>query len=106
MTKSELARETAAFLRKRGLRKKVTLPKYTLHISDDEGNSKDFVIKHDEKEIPFSIADVERVLDGYIAVIEDSIRRGEPVTIRGFGTFGLKYRPKRTIKKFNSSDPP
>ena len=45
MNRSEFARKIAKNLRENNLKKPVRAPKQVFHISDDEGNVKDFVIK-------------------------------------------------------------
>ncbi len=98
MNKKELVRRTASEMRQRELRKPVSLPKQVLHISDDEGNSKDFVVKKTDKTVIYTIEDVEAVIDTCLEVIEAAIRGGETVTVHGFGSLGLKYRKPRSLK--------
>lgn len=104
MNKRQLASRVAEVMRQNNIRKPVLVPKKVLHISDDEGNKKDFVVKGVDKNVLFSVADVENVLDILIQVIEESLKEGEPVTIQGFGTFGLKYRKARATKKVGTDE--
>ena len=98
MNRKELIRSVASAMRENNIRKHVSSPKYVFHISDDDGNHKDFVVKKTDKSVLFTSDDVEAVLDTCRAVIEDALRRGEPVSIHGFGTLGLKYRKPRATK--------
>jgi DNA-binding protein HU-beta len=42
-------------------------------------------------------ADVTRVLDALLATITDSMKRGEKVSLTGFGTFEVRERAARTV---------
>lgn len=105
LNKKELARRTAAQLKEENVRKYVSSPKQVFHISDDEGNSKDFVIKKTDKTVMFTIEDVEAILDIAVRVAEDAIKNGEPITLRGFGTLALHYRKERTTFHPSTGEP-
>jgi len=98
MNRKELVRRTATVMRENNIRKPISSRKQVLHISDDEGNSKDFVVKKTDKGVIFTNDDIENVVDALLAVIMDSIKKGESVSIRGFGTLMLNYRKARTGK--------
>lgn len=98
MYKRELISRVASLMRENNLRKPVSVPKQAFHISDDEGNTKDFVIKRRDKNVLYTVDDVEAVIDSCVAVIEDALRNGEPITLKGFGTLSLKYRKPRATK--------
>lgn len=104
MNRRDLTRNAADVLRKNNARKTISIPKQVLHISDDNGTQKDFVVKRADKEVIYTIDDVGIILDALICVIKESLKTGEPVSIQGFGTFGLKYRKPRQTKQFNSED--
>ena len=104
MNKRQLASRIAEVMRKNNIRKAVLVPKKVFHISDDDGNKKDFVVKSADKNVLFSVDDVERVLDTALQVIEESLKTGEPVTIQGFGSFGLKYRKARATKQVGTDE--
>ena len=104
MNKKELSRRIAAALRDQDIRKSVSAPKKVFHISDDEGNQKDFILKTTEKRVLFTVDDVEAIIDTCIEVIIDALKHGDPVTIRGFGTLGLKYRKGRTLKHVETGE--
>ena len=42
--------------------------------------------------------EIEAVLDGFIVSISDSLKRGERVDIRGFGSFLVKQRAARNAR--------
>lgn len=104
MNKRQLASRVAEVMRKNNIRKSVLVPKRTFHISDDDGNKKDFVVKSADKNVLFSVDDVETILDTALQVIEDSLKVGEPVTARGFGTLSLQYRKARATKQLGTND--
>lgn len=98
MHKRELVSRVASVMRENNMRKPVSLPKQVLHISDDEGNIKDFVVKKADKNVLYTVGDVEAVVDACVAVIEEALRNGESVSLKGFGTLGLQYRKPRATK--------
>lgn len=104
MNKKELTRKAAEVLRKSSARKTVSLPRQVFHISDDNGNQKDFIVKKADKEVLYTIDDVAIILDALIFAIKESLKVGDPVTIHGFGTFGLRYRKPRQTKQLGTDD--
>ena len=104
MNRKELVRRVASVMRENNVRKPVSSPKHVFHISDDDGNTKDFVIRKTDKNVLFTADDVEAIVDACLFVIEDAMKRGEPVSIRGFGTLGLKYRKPRATKKLGTDE--
>lgn len=98
MNRMELIRKVASNLRDKGVRKPVYASKKVFHISDDEGNKKDFEMHVTDKKLMFTIADIEQIFDEIIDCIVQSIMDGDPVTIRSFGSFGLKYYKPRMSK--------
>lgn len=104
MNKRQLVSRVAEVMRLNNIRKQVLVPKKVLHISDDDGNHKDFIVKSADKNVLFSVDDVENILDAIIQVVEESLKVGEPVTIQGFGTLGLKYRKARVTKQVGTDE--
>jgi DNA-binding protein HU-beta len=104
MNKRQLVSRIAEVMRLNNVRKQVLVPKKVFHISDDDGNHKDFVVKSADKNVLFSVDDVENVIDAAIQVIEESLKVGEPVTVQGFGTLGLKYRKARATKQVGTDE--
>ena len=98
MNRKQLVRGVAAALRERGVRKIVNYPKQVFHISDDNGNHKDFVVHQSERKYVFSIEDVDAILDVLLDVIKDALKQGDHVSVRGFGTLYMKYRKARRTK--------
>lgn len=104
MNRKEFIRRIASVMRERDIRKPVSIPKQVFHISDDEGNARDFVVKKTDKSVQFTAADIEAVLDAAIYVTEDSIKHGEDISIHGFGTLGLHYRKSRRLKHVGTGE--
>lgn len=95
MNRMEFVRRVAHEMRENNMRKPVSTPKHVFHISDDEGNSKDFVIKKSDKSVLYTVDDVEAVVNTCIDVIKEVIQTGEPISIKGLGTLGLHHRKAR-----------
>lgn len=97
MNRKELSRRATELLRDNDVRKPISIPKQVFHISDDDGNVREFSVKKPDKKVLYTVEDVEQILDALLGATHESLRRGEPVTIRGFGTLGLKYRKSREL---------
>lgn len=102
MNRRDFVRTVSDVLRTNNVKKPVHIPKQTFHISDDHGNSKDFSVKSTDKSVIFTIDDVNAIVDACIYVIQECLKRGEPVTFHGFGSLGLNYRKPRTAKQVNT----
>lgn len=98
MNKKDFIRCVSDLLRTNDIKKPVSIPKQVFHISDNEGNSKDFTIKKTDKSVLYTRDDVAAIVDACLYVIQDSLKRGEPVSFHGFGTLGLNYRKPRATK--------
>lgn len=98
MNKKDLISKATEVLRSNNIRKPVSTPKQVFHISDDEGNQKDFVVKKTDKTVLYNTTDVSAILDACLSVVEDAIKHGEEVSIHGFGTLGVHQRAARTTK--------
>ena len=104
MNKEELVRYATSLLRSGNARKPIRVQKHTFHISDDEGNVAHFTMKKQDKSVIYTIDDVRVVLDALIEATEEAIKQGEPVSIHGFGTLGLKYRQPRSTRDFKTGE--
>lgn len=98
MNKKDLIGRIAEALRDNNIKKPVSVPKQVFHISDDEGNSKDFIVKKSARSVLYNANDITAILDACLSVIEDSVKNGEPVYIHGFGTIGVHKRAARRTK--------
>lgn len=95
MNKKELISKTVDILHDNDIRKHVAAQKTVFHISDDSGNKKDFIVKKEERGLLFTSGDVTAIIDACLAIIEDSLKRGEEISIHGFGTLGVHHRAAR-----------
>ena len=98
MVRKDLISQTASVLRENNIRKAVSIPKHVLHVSDDYGHTRDFPIKEASRMVLYTAEDVEAILDACRYVIQEAIKRGEEVSIFGFGRLGLKYRKGQTVR--------
>jgi len=104
MNRKELVRRIASVMREKNIRKPVTMPKQVFHISDEEGNHKDFVIRKTDKSVLFTADDVEAIIDTCLNVVQDAIKNGEEISLRGFGTLGIQYRKPRRLKHVETGE--
>lgn len=100
MNKRDLIRQVAEVMRHDDIRKSVSVERKVFHISDDDGNHKDFVLKGIDRKVPYSIEDVKIIFDTCLYVIQEALKSGESVSIQGFGSFGIQYRKPRATKRF------
>ena len=105
MNKKDLINKTVEVLKDNDIRKRVSAQKTVFHISDDNGNESDFIIRKAEKGLLFTSNDVCAIVDACLAVIEDSIKRGESINLHGFGTFSLGKRAERQTKHPATGEP-
>lgn len=47
------------------------------------------------EETTFSKKDVTRLLESFTRIIERTLKKGEKVSLTGFGTFSISHRPAR-----------
>lgn len=99
MTKQGLINEAASMLRERDERKPMRMDKHKFIISDESGNQAEFNIQTKDTEILYNRRDVGIILEACLEVIENAIRRGETVNLRGFGMWKLHYRAPRRAKE-------
>ena len=98
MVRKDFVKRVADKLHDNNIRKPVSSPRQAFHISDDNGNKKDFIVKQTEKTVMYTIPDVENILDAIIEVIAETLKSGDTINIRKLGIFGLKYRRGRSTK--------
>ena len=104
MNKRELVSAVTEALKQNGVRKTIKMPKQRFTISDNDGNSREFTVKKSDKLVYLNMDDVTNVIDACIAVIENSLKKGESVTVHGFGSLGLHYRKARSTKRIDNGE--
>lgn len=102
MNINELARRVAAELRANDVRKPVRLPRRTFHISDDDGNHKDFIMQGSGTGVLYTIEDVVNMINACVVVVQEALAVGDSITIRELGTLGLKFHRMHAGKVFNT----
>lgn len=105
MHKKELVNKIYEVLKDNNIRKYVAPHKTTLHITDDDGGRSDFVIRKSQTGLLFTSEDITVIIDAYLAVIEDALKRGDEITIQGFGTFALHKRAARKTVHPKTGEP-
>lgn len=105
MNRKELVKRASNVLRTNNVRKPVHSQKQVFHISDDDGHTKNFVVKNSSANVLYTADDIEAVLDACIYVIQDALKHGDNVSIRGFGSLGLNYRKARATKHPDTGEP-
>lgn len=98
MNKKDLISKVTELLRINNVRKPISTPKQVFHISDDEGNHKDFVVRKTDKSVLYNSTDVSAILEACLSIIEDAVKHGEDVSLHGFGTLGIHHRAARRTK--------
>lgn len=92
MTEKDLAKRIVDILKQNNVRKDVRATRMVLHISDDEGNSKDFVARKPRTDVMFDKNDVLAVVQAFMAAVSNAILNGEEIRMYNFGTFKLKQK--------------
>lgn len=104
MNRRDFTRLVSEVLRDSNTRKPISIPKQVFHISDNEGNSKDFTVKKVDKYVSYTANDISAIMDACLYVVQESLKRGEPISIHGFGTFSLRYRKPRATKSIINNE--
>ena len=92
MGNKELEKRMEDLLREKNVRKEVRAIKVVLHISDDEGNEKDFSINKKRTDVRYNRDDAKYFLEAFMTVVTDALLNGEEVRLPNFGTFKLKKK--------------
>lgn len=95
MNRKELAARVTEVLCENGVRKIAPPQKTVFHVTDDDGGKKDFVVKKEGSALRYTVDDIYTILEAVVEVVIDTIRRGEKISILGFGTLYLKRRAAR-----------
>lgn len=101
MKKKELYTRVSEYLREHEIRKPVRVEKNTFHITDSEGKTADFTVRQHDKTVIYTYDDVSNIVDACILIIEEALKKGDCVNLRGFGTLALHYRAPRRVKDPN-----
>lgn len=95
MTRRELASRVTDALNANNIRKSLPAQKTTFHITDDQGDKKDFVIRKERTGVKYTVDDIDVILEACAEAIIDAIKHGEKVAVSKFGCLSLKKRAAR-----------
>lgn len=98
MNKKELIEAICERLKECDYRKNFTVPRHSLHITDDDGNICTFRVKEADKSIAFTKQDVAAFIEAFMDVVEDGLKAGDEVSVYGFGSIRPHYRAARSTK--------
>lgn len=104
MNRQELVKSAADILRANNIRKPMRTARHMFHISDDSGDTKDFVVKRTCKPVLYNVDDIDVMLDACICAVKDALQRGECITVRGLGKLSLQYRKPRHMKDVKTGE--
>lgn len=99
-----LSRSVWAMLKENGVRKTMRPTRHVLHVSDDDGNQTDFVLKRQDTAVLFQVEDIEIILKYCIQAMENALQSGESINARGFGKLEVKYREARRTKDIETGE--
>ena len=102
MNRREYVSRVAAYLRQNDVKMEVTLPRQVFHISDDEGNTRDFAVRGSKRRYIFNADELNEILDGFISVALEAMKNGETIGIHKFGILRNRFRKARTTKDINT----
>lgn len=102
MNKNGLVRDIAAVLKRNDVRKDMPPKKHVFYISDDEGNAKKFSVTQQARGVHFNAEDVDAVIEAFMFVVSEAIKRGEQINLQGFGSFKLRHLKHISVRDFNS----
>lgn len=95
MNKREFATRIADVLKENGITKKAPPIKTSFHITDDNGNKSNFVVRKEGKDLTYFPDDIIPFVEAFMLVVEDAMKNGEAISIAGFGSFCVHRRAAR-----------
>lgn len=104
MDKKEMASRVSDVLQANGIRKPIKTDPQNFTITGPGGSTAVFTVSPHSSTVKYTKADVERVINACVAVALDAIRRGEEVSLYGFGTIKAQYHKPRTVNSFGTGD--
>lgn len=103
MNKKELVQKAARILRINDYKKPVHIPKQVLRVSLGD-RSTSLSIKPYDKEVIYTVEDVECILDALLTAIVEGMKNGEETFLYGFGTFAPKLRAARRVVRVDNGE--
>lgn len=105
MNKNAVVKSITSLLNNSSAKKKVILPDYNINISDNFGNQHTLHYPPCSTFEAYTEKDVEVILSAFLWLLQDSLRKGETVSIHGWFSLGLKYRLPRSTKSIQTGAP-
>lgn len=99
MNKKDLISKTYEVLRSNDIRKPISIKSERFRITDERGDEAVFTVERKDKRVLYNVTDITTILDAMIAIVEDCMRRGEPVSIRGFGSLEVRKSMERHVRE-------
>lgn len=99
MNKKELISKVCDVLQANDIRKPVSVASERFRISNDNGDEATFTVARKDRRMMYNATDVGNILDAVIAVVEDSLSKGEPVSVRGFGTLEVRKSKEHRVRE-------
>ena len=99
MNKKGLINATCAVLQNADIRKPVSLKSEKFRIISESGDEAVFTVDRKDRRLYYNVNDVGNILDALIAVVEDCMRRGEQVGVRGFGSLEVRQTKEHRVRE-------
>jgi nucleoid DNA-binding protein len=103
VNKKELVQRAARILRINNYKKSVHLPKQTMTVTLGD-RSTSFSIKPLDKDVIYTVDDVEVVLDAVLTAIVEGMKNGEETSLFGFGVFQPKLWTGRRVRRVDTGE--
>ena len=99
MNKKELAVRIADTLKENNQKKYVRCNKTTFYITDDNGNRAEFEINQNDRNVIYTIKDIQVIIDTALEVIENAVKNGESIKISDLGVIYMTLYKGRMFKR-------
>ena len=104
MNKKDLIRRVNEELRRNGQKKPIATERHSFYVTDDEGNSAEFIIREKSRDVIYTAADVEKFVDACISVILKALENGEEINIHGFASVKLITKGARKMHSVRTGE--
>lgn len=98
MNRKEFVAKVTANLRELDARKPVHIKKRQFFIRDSDGHEARFDVNSEDKQVIYTKEDVSTILDSCMAVAGDALKKGDNISLTGFGTLGLKRKKATQVR--------
>lgn len=98
MNQKEMTRRIAKILMDSKIKKKIIMPGYQIHLSDNFGNEQIFKSNTCSIDKKYTVQDVEIIMNTFLWVLSNALKDGEKVVFRGWFSVEPQYRKARKTK--------